>query len=96
MAKQLGFPMIVQGMLSTCLVADLMTREFGKGWIRGGRMAVNLTGIVWADDRVTTHGTIRNVAPEGSHRRVTLAVWGEKDDGTLTLAGEASALAVDR
>ena len=93
MAKQLGFPrVIVQGMLSTCLVSDLMTRHFGKGWTRGGRMAVNLTGIVWADDTVVTRGTITGLSPEGPHRRVTLTVWGEKDDGTLTLVGEASAL----
>jgi len=97
MARQLGFPkVIVQGMLSTCLVSDLMTREFGAGWMRGGRMAVNLTGIVWVDDTVTTRGTIAGISPEGSHRRVTLAVWGEKDGGTLTLVGEASALANDR
>jgi len=97
MAKQLGFPkVIVQGMLSTCLVSGLMTRRFGDGWTRGGRMAVNLTGIVWADDTVTTRGTITGVSPEGSHRRVTLTVWGEKDDGTLTLVGEASALADER
>ena len=97
MAKQLGFPkVIVQGMLSTCLVSDLMTRNFGEGWYRGGRMAVNLTGIVWADDTVVTRGTITGLCPEGPHRRVTLTVWGEKDDGTLTLVGEASALTDER
>ncbi len=97
MAKQLGFPkVIVQGMLSTCLVSDLMTRNFGEGWYLGGRMAVNLTGIVWADDAVITRGTITGLSPEGPHRRVTLTVWGEKADGTLTLVGEASALTDER
>ena len=97
MAKQLGFPkVIVQGMLSTCLVSDLMTRDFGEGWYRGGRMAVNLTGIVWADDRVITRGTITGISPEGPHRRVHVTVWGEKADGTLTLVGEASALTDER
>jgi acyl dehydratase len=93
MAKQLGFPkVIVQGMLSTCLVSELMTRVFGAGWMMGGRMSVNLTGIVWVDDAVTTRGTITGVEPEGAHRRVSVAVWAEKPDGTLTVAGTASAL----
>lgn len=93
MARQLGFPkVLVQGMLSTCLVAELLTRRFGLGWYRGGRMAVNLTGIVWADDTVTTRGTITGETPEGPNRRVHLTVWGEKGDGTLTLVGSASAL----
>jgi len=93
LAQQLGFPkVLVQGMLSTCLVAELMTRRFGLGWYLGGRMSANLTGIVWADDTVTTRGTITGETAEGPNRRLHLTVWGEKSDGTLTLAGTASAL----
>ncbi|MDP3936937.1 MAG: MaoC family dehydratase [Deltaproteobacteria bacterium] len=94
LAQQLGFPkVLVQGMLSTCLVGELMTRRFGLGWYLGGRMSVNLTGIVRADDTVTTRATITGETPEGLGRRVHLAVWSEKSDGTLTLVGSASALA---
>ena len=93
LAQQLGFPkVLVQGMLTTCLVSDLMTRNFGLGWYMGGRMSVNLTGIVWADDTLITHGTITGETSEGPNRRVHLAVWGEKSDGTLALVGSASAL----
>ena len=93
LAQQLGFPkVLVQGMLSTCLVSELMTRVFGLGWYHGGRMSVNLTGIVWADDTVITRGTITGETPEGPNRRVHLTVWGEKSDGALTLVGSASAL----
>jgi len=77
-------------------VSDLLTRHFGEGWTRGGRMAVNLTGIVWADDTVATRGTITGASPEGPHRRAHVTVWGEKADGTLTLVGEASALTDER
>jgi acyl dehydratase len=94
MARQLGFPkVLVQGMLSTCLVSELMTRAFGLGWFFGGEMSVNLTGIVWADDTVITKATVTGETPEGRHRRMHAAVWGEKSDGTLTLVGTASALA---
>lgn len=93
LARQLGFPkVLVQGMLSTCLVSELMTRAFGLGWYHGGRMSVNLTGIVWAGDTVITRGTITGETPEGPNQRVHLAVWGEKSDGALTLVGSASAL----
>jgi acyl dehydratase len=95
-ARQLGFPkVLVQGMLSTCFVSEMMARCFGLGWYYGGAMSVNLTGIVWADDTVTTRGTITGVTQEGMHNRAHLAVWGEKNDGTLTLVGTASALRDD-
>ena len=94
LARQLGFPkVIVQGMLSTCLVSELMSRSFGLGWYYGGTMSVNLTGIVWADDTVSTRGAISAITPEGDNRRAHLTVWGEKGDGSLTLVGTASALA---
>jgi acyl dehydratase len=96
LARQLGFPKVfVQGMLSTCLVSELMVRRFGLGWYYGGAMSVNLTGIVWADDTVITRGTITGARQEGAHRRVDLTVWGEKSDGTLTLVGTATALRDD-
>ena len=79
MARQLGFPkVIVQGMLSTCLVSELMTREFGLGWYLGGEMSVNLTGIVWAEDTVTTYATLTGETLEGSYRRVQAGPSGRK------------------
>ena len=69
-----------------------LIRRFGLGWYYGGVMSANLTGIVWADDTVTTCGTITDVTREGAHTRSHLTVWGEKNDGTLALVGTASAL----
>src|SRR5262249_42656393 len=37
MAQALGFPdIVVQGMLSVCFVAELMTHAFGVGWLLAG------------------------------------------------------------
>jgi len=93
MARMLGFPdIVVQGMLSVCLVSELMTQAFGTGWLLGGKMDVRLVNVVWVDDVLATRGKVREEMAEGSHRRVHLDLWCEKADGTKTLVGTASAL----
>ncbi len=92
-AEKLGFPnIVVQGMMSTCFVSQVMLDHFGMGWITGGRMSVKLVNVLWVDETVTAHGRIRDEQPEGSQTRVVCEVWVDKEDGTRILAGEASAL----
>jgi acyl dehydratase len=92
-AEQLGFPnIVVQGMMSTCFVSQVMQDHFGLGWLAGGRMSVKLTNVLWVDERVTAYARIRDQVPEGTRTRVHCEVWIDKDDGTRILAGEASAL----
>ena len=92
-AKKLGFPtIVVQGMMSTCFVSQLMQDHFGEGWLRGGRMSVKLTNVLWVDETVTVHGRIRDEEAEGTRTRVHCEVWVDKTDGTRILAGDASAL----
>ena len=94
MARALGFPdIVVQGMLSVCFVADLMTGRFGDGFHAGGKLDVRLVNVVWPNDVITTRGKIRETVREGSRRRHLADVWCEKADGTVTLIGTASALA---
>ncbi len=93
MAQALGFPdIVVQGMLSVCFVAELMTHAFGVGWLLAGKLDVRLVNVVWVDDVVTTRGKVREEVAEGGRRRVHLDVWCEKADGTKTIVGTASAL----
>jgi hypothetical protein len=90
---KLGFPeVVVVGSLSSCFVSDLMSREFGEGWWCGGRMDLNFISVLWAGEAVTAKGAIRERSREGNLWRVQLDVWTEKDDGTKTTAGTASAL----
>ncbi len=92
-AKKLGFPnIVVQGMMSTCFVSQIMQDEFGLGWLEGGRMSVKLTNVLWVDERVTTHARIREEEPEGTRSRIHCDVWVEKDDGARVILGTASAL----
>jgi len=92
-ARQLGFPnIVVQGMMTTCFVSQVMQDEFGMGWIEGGRMSVKLVNVLWVDERVTARARVRDETPEGDRVRVECEVWVDKDDGTRILAGTASAL----
>jgi hypothetical protein len=94
MAEQLGFPnIVVQGMMSTCFVHQLMHDRFGRGWTVGGKMSVKLTNVLWVDERVVARGVVRDETPEGTATRVACDVWVEKADGTKILVGDASALA---
>lgn len=93
MAQALGFPdVVVQGMLSVCLLAELMTQAFGIGFFCGGQMSLNLVNVLWGGEAVRAAGRIRDEIPEGSRVRVVTDVWCAKDDGTPTIIGTASAL----
>jgi acyl dehydratase len=91
-AKKLGFPrIVVQGMMTTCFISQIMLERFGEGWLRGGRMDMKLTNVVWCDDTVVVSGRIRETRPEGGDERVFCDVWADKLDGTRVIVGEASA-----
>ncbi|MDJ0865601.1 MAG: MaoC family dehydratase N-terminal domain-containing protein [Myxococcota bacterium] len=93
-AKKLGFPtIVVQGMMSTCFVHQVMQDHFGRGWAEGGKMSAKLTNVLWVDETVTAHAKVREEVPEGTRTRVFCDVWVEKDDGTRILIGDASAVA---
>ena len=93
MARALGFPdIVVQGMMSVCFVAELLTRNFGAGWFCGGKLSVNLVNVVWPNDRLSVRGKVRDEVAEGAKTRVHCDVWCEKPDGVKTIVGTASAL----
>ncbi|MFQ5426507.1 MAG: hypothetical protein ACE5EV_05470, partial [Gaiellales bacterium] len=54
-AEKLGFPnIVVQGMMSTCFISQVMQDVFGLGWIEGGKASIKLTNVLWVDESVTT------------------------------------------
>ncbi|MEA2624601.1 MAG: hypothetical protein QOD06_646 [Candidatus Binatota bacterium] len=93
LARELGFPdVVVQGMMTLCILSGVLTRAFGDGWTRGGKMAVNLVNVVWAEDVIRACAKVREDVPEGSRARRHLEVWCEKADGTKVVVGAASAV----
>ena len=92
-ARALGFPdIVVQGMLPICFISELMTREYGAGWLAGGKMDVRLVNVLWANERVTARAEVVGETPEAGRVRDQLDVWVEKADGTKVVVGAASAL----
>lgn len=92
-AKKLGFPnIVVQGMMSTCFVHQVMQDAFGTGWVEGGKASLKLTNVLWVDESVTAGARVREELNEGTRTRVHCEVWVEKGDGTRVVVGEASAL----
>jgi len=92
-AKKLGFPnIVVQGMMSTCFVSQVMQNAFGMGWVEGGKASIKLTNVLWVDESVTGHGKVREEIREGTRTRVHCDVWVEKSDGTRVALGSASAV----
>ena len=77
-AKQLGFPnIVVQGMMTTCFVHQLMQDHFGRGWVIGGKASLKLTNVLWVDERVFVRGKIRDEQAEGiaDARRTATSGW---------------------
>jgi acyl dehydratase len=92
-AEKLGFPnVVVQGMMSTCFVSQVMHDHFGMGWLAGGRMNVKLVNVLWVDEAVTARARVKEESREGTQTRVHCEVWIDKQDGTRILAGDASAV----
>jgi acyl dehydratase len=92
-ARELGFPeIVVQGMLSVCLMAEMMTRRFGLGFYYGGRLDLRLVNVLWCNESTAARGLIVGRRAEGRRSRAELEVWCEKADGIKTVVGTASAL----
>jgi hypothetical protein len=92
-ALKLGFPnIVVQGMMSTCFVSQVMHESFEEGWLCGGKMSLKLINVLWVDEQIIARGKVREEVPEGTATRVHCDVWVEKADGTRVALGSASAL----
>lgn len=92
-AQALGFPDIVmQGMLPISLLSELLTREYGRGWLAGGKMDVRLVNVLWADEIVEARAEETAEVPEVDRTRIHLDVWVQKEVGTKIVIGNASAL----
>ena len=92
-AVELGFPeIVVQGMLSVCMLGELMTRRFGVGFMHGGRLNLSLVNILWGNDVASARGLIVERRTEGKRKRAECEVWCEKADGVKVTLGTASAI----
>jgi acyl dehydratase len=93
-AHQKGFrTTLAQGMMSTAYASELMTKLLGAGFLKGGTLQMAFIKPVYAGDRLTVHGVVKETRPEGGRTRVVVEVWCQNQHGEKTAVGTASGLA---
>jgi len=92
-ARAKGFrTCLAQGMMSTAYVSQMMVKLLGPGFARGGTLSMAFIKPVYAGDRLTVHGVIKDRQPEDGATRVVVDVWVENQHGEKTAVGHASGL----
>src|SRR5712671_7018760 len=63
-ARAKGFrTCLAQGMMSTAYVSEMMTRLLGAGFVKGGTMSMAFVQPVFAGDRLSVHGVVKERRP---------------------------------
>lgn len=92
-ARTKGFKApLAQAMMSTAYVSELMMRFLGPGFVKGGTMSMVFIKPVFAGDRLTVHGVVKERVAEVAGTRVVVEVWCENQHGDKTAVGTASGL----
>jgi acyl dehydratase len=92
-AREKGFrTTLAQGMMSTAYVSEMMTRLLGTGFVKGGTLSMAFIKPVYAGDRLTVRGVVKEMRAEGGRMRVVVQVWCENQLGEKTAVGSASGL----
>jgi acyl dehydratase len=92
-AREKGFrTTLAQGMMSTAYVSEMMTRLLGTGFVKGGTLSMAFIKPVYAGDRLTVRGVVKEMRAEGGRMRVVVEVWCENQLGEKTAVGSASGL----
>ena len=92
-AREKGFKTcLAQGMMSTAYVSQLMVKLLGPGFARGGTLSMAFIKPVYAGDRLTVHGVVKDRQPDDGATRVVVDVWVENQHGEKTAVGHASGL----
>jgi acyl dehydratase len=92
-AREKGFrACLAQGMMSTAYVSQLMVKLLGPGFARGGTLSMAFIKPVYAGDRLTVRGVVKDKQLDDGATRVVVEVWVENQHGEKTAVGHASGL----
>ena len=83
---------LAQGMMSTAYVSDMMIRLLGSGFVKGGTMSIAFVKPVYAGDRLTVRGVVKDKRREDGRTRVIVEVSCTNQHGQQTAIGTASGL----
>lgn len=90
-AKQKGFPRtLVQAMMSTAYVSQIMMRWLGEGFVKGGQITASFIQPVYEGDTLTARAVVTRVEDMAGRPHVTVECWCENQAGAKTMVGSAS------
>lgn len=93
-AKQKGFPRtLVQALMSTAYVSQMMTRWLGAGFVQGGKISASFIQPVYEGDTLTARAVVKSVEQVAGRAHVTVECWCENQQGAKTMVGSASGFA---
>lgn len=92
-AKREGLPApVATGPQVAALIFRQLRSAFGKGWVVGGKFALNFCRPVYVRDFCVTRGKVTGTEKEGDKLRVICDVWIQNQNGEKVIAGVASGL----
>jgi acyl dehydratase len=92
-AREKGFrTCLAQGMMSTAYVSQLMVNLLGPGFATGGTLSMAFIKPVYAGDRLTVRGVVKDKQSDNGATRVVVEVSVENQHGEKTAVGHATGL----
>ncbi len=92
-AKSHGLPApIADGVITTAWVEAELREMFGRGYLRGGKIATKYLKPVFAGDTVTIKMTLKEKIPQGSATRFVLDISCFNQKGDLLTVGSGGGL----
>lgn len=90
-AKKKGFQRtLVQALMSTAYVSQMMVKWLGAGFVQGGKISASFIQPVYEGDTLTAHAVVKSVEEVSGRPHVTVECWCENQDGAKTMVGSAS------
>ena len=93
-AKKKGFQRtLVQALMSTAYVSQMMMRWLGAGFVQGGQISASFIQPVYEGDTLTARAVVTSVEEVAGRPHVTVECWCENQAGAKTMVGSASGFA---
>lgn len=78
---------IQTGEMTSAYIAEMCVNHFGAAMFRNARFACRYVASTYADEVITTHGTVRDKTPKGNGYRFTVDVWSDNEAGEKKSVG---------
>lgn len=80
---------LASGQNQMAFIHEMLEKNFGDGWVYGGRISVRYICPVYDGDELTAGGAVVEVEDGAGTAKLTLDVWCENQEGQKTAAGRA-------